>query len=89
MEDAATAEISRAQVWQWLKHGAHLKDGRVVDRAMCEKMIADDLAQQRAVLGEAFSRNKFEDAAKLFSELIFAGDFPEFLTLPAYERVTA
>jgi malate synthase len=89
MEDAATAEISRAQVWQWLKHGAHLKDGRVVDRALCEKMIAADLAQQRTVLGEGFSRSKFEDAAQLFAELVFAEEFPEFLTLPAYDRVTA
>jgi malate synthase len=89
MEDAATAEISRAQVWQWLRHGARLKDGRVVDRALCEKMIADDLAQQRATLGDAFARSKFEDAAKLFADLIFAEEFPEFLTLPAYERVTA
>jgi malate synthase len=88
MEDAATAEISRAQVWQWLKHGARLMDGRVVDRALCEKMIADDLAHQRAALGEAFSRSKFEEASRLFADLVFADDFPEFLTLPAYERVT-
>jgi malate synthase len=89
MEDAATAEISRAQVWQWLRHGARLKDGRVVDPVLCEKMIADDLAQQRAALGDAFARSRFEDAAKLFADLIFAEEFPEFLTLPAYERVTA
>jgi malate synthase len=89
MEDAATAEISRAQVWQWLKHGARLKDGRPIDRALCEKMIAADLAQQRTALGDAFGRSKFEDAAQLFAELVFAEEFPEFLTLPAYERVTA
>jgi malate synthase len=89
MEDAATAEISRAQVWQWLKHRARLKDGPVVDRALCERTIAADLAKQRAALGAAWSRSRFEDAAKLFADLIFAEDFPEFLTLPAYERVTA
>jgi malate synthase len=89
MEDAATAEISRAQVWQWLKHGARLKDGRTVDRALCEAIIAGDLARQRALMGEAFSRGKFEQAATLFADLIFADEFPEFLTLPAYERVTA
>jgi malate synthase len=89
MEDAATAEISRAQVWQWLKHGAHLKDGRAVDRALCEKLIADDLTRQRAALGEAFGRSRFEEAAKLFADLVFAAEFPEFLTLPAYDRVTA
>jgi malate synthase len=88
MEDAATAEISRAQVWQWLKHGAHLRDGRVVDRALCERTIAADLAKQRAALGDGFARSKFEDAARLFADLIFAEEFPEFLTLPAYERVT-
>jgi malate synthase len=87
MEDAATAEISRAQVWQWLRHGARLKDGRTVDRALCEKLIASELAKQRAALGDAFPRSKFEDAAKLFAELVFAEEFPEFLTLPAYERL--
>jgi malate synthase len=89
MEDAATAEISRAQVWQWLRHGAKLKDGRAVNRALCEKMIADELAKQRTALAEAFRRSKFEEAAELFADLIFAEEFPEFLTLPAYERVTA
>ncbi|HJT14964.1 MAG TPA: malate synthase A, partial [Dongiaceae bacterium] len=89
MEDAATAEISRAQVWQWLKHGARLKDGRVVDRALCDKMIAADLAQQRSALGDGFARSKFEDAANLFADLIYAEDFPEFLTLPAYELITS
>ncbi|HJR22625.1 MAG TPA: malate synthase A [Dongiaceae bacterium] len=89
MEDAATAEISRAQVWQWLKHGARLKDGRVVDRALCDKMIAADLVQQRSALGDAFTRSKFEAAAKLFADLIHAKDFPEFLTLPAYELIAS
>jgi len=89
MEDAATAEISRAQVWQWLKQGARLTNGRTVDRALCKTMIAATLAKQRDTLGEAsFSRSKFEDAAKLFADLIFAAGFPEFLTLPAYERLT-
>ncbi len=89
MEDAATAEISRAQVWQWLRHGVRLKDGRLVDRALCETMIAGELARQRTALGEGFARSKFEEAAQLFADLIFAEEFPEFLTLPAYERVTA
>jgi malate synthase len=89
MEDAATAEISRAQVWQWVRHGARLKDGRTVDRSLCEQLIAEGLDQQRAALGDAFTRSKFEDAARLFAELVFAEDFPEFLTLPAYDRVTA
>jgi malate synthase len=88
MEDAATAEISRAQVWQWLRHGATLSDGRVVDRALCEAMIAAALAGQQAAMGDAsFGRSKFAEAGALFAELIFAPDFAEFLTLPAYERI--
>ncbi|HEV8391367.1 MAG TPA: malate synthase A, partial [Dongiaceae bacterium] len=87
MEDAATAEISRAQVWQWLKHGARLKDGRRVERSLCEAIIAGDLTKQRALMGQAYARSRFEEAAKLFADLIFADEFPEFLTLPAYERI--
>jgi malate synthase len=90
MEDAATAEISRAQVWQWLKHGAHLADGRRVDRLMCESIIDDLRLKQRAATGDgAFAAGTFDSAAKLFEDLIFAEDFPEFLTLPAYELIAA
>jgi malate synthase len=87
MEDAATAEISRAQVWQWVRHGAKLKDGRTIDRKLCEQMIADALARQRAAMGDAYGRSKFAEAGALFTELIFAEAFPDFLTLPAYDRI--
>ncbi len=90
MEDAATAEISRAQVWQWLKHGAHLKDGRLVDRQLCESIIDDLRSKQRAASGDgAFASGSFDSAAKLFEDLIFAEEFPEFLTLPAYELIAS
>jgi malate synthase len=90
MEDAATAEISRAQVWQWLKHGAHLKDGRRIDRHLCESVIDDLRLKQRAATGDgAFAAGTFDSAAKLFEDLIFAEDFPEFLTLPAYELIAS
>jgi malate synthase len=88
MEDAATAEISRAQVWQWLKHGAHLKDGRHIDRQMCESIIDDLRSRQPGSTGDgAHAAGTFDSAAKLFEDLIFAEDFPEFLTLPAYELI--
>ena len=88
MEDAATAEISRAQVWQWVRHGATLKDGRIIDRKLCETMIADVLIQQKAEMGDAaFAQSKFAEAAELFADLVFAETFPDFLTLPAYERI--
>ncbi len=83
MEDAATAEISRAQVWQWLKHGARLVDGQTVDRALVERIIGEE--RDRA--GAKAASHRFDDAAALFGRLVTAGDFVEFLTLPAYEMV--
>jgi len=88
MEDAATAEISRTQVWQWLKHGARLDDGRAIDRPLVERVIAEELAAWRARVGDArYAAGRFEEAGRLFAELVFTDDFVEFLTLPAYERV--
>jgi malate synthase len=85
MEDAATAEISRAQIWQW-KHGARLDDGRTVDLALCRTILAEELAKLR---GASHGGDRYEDATALFEELMAAPVFPEFLTLPAYERITA
>jgi len=90
MEDAATAEISRAQVWQWIRHGAELEDGRTIDAALCRAVLDEELAKLREATGdEAYLGDRYEDAAKLFRELIEAPVFPEFLTLPAYELITA
>jgi malate synthase len=90
MEDAATAEISRAQVWQWIRHGAKLEDGRKIDAALCRAVLDEELAKLRETVGEeAYRRGRYEDAAKLFRELIEAPTFTEFLTIPAYEILTA
>jgi len=86
MEDAATAEISRAQVWQWIRHGARLEDGRVIDTALYRAVLDEELAKLRET---AAGGSRYEDAAKLFRELIEAPTFPEFLTLPAYDMITA
>jgi malate synthase len=86
MEDAATAEISRAQVWQWLRHGAKLADGRTVDAALCRAIVVEVLARARAQLGDAaYAAGRHKDAARLFGHLIEARQFEEFLTLPAYD----
>ncbi|MGA7866990.1 MAG: malate synthase A [Stellaceae bacterium] len=85
MEDAATAEISRAQVWQWIRHRAHLDDGRAIDRALCLKLLDEELAKLRASNGDRVH----VEAAELFARLIEAPVFPEFLTVPAYEMITA
>ena len=85
MEDAATAEISRAQVWQWLRHGAQLDDGRVIDRALFDQTMSEETAGLQQELGEErFTGGRFEEAIALFADLSTAEDFEEFLTLPAY-----
>lgn len=89
MEDAATAEISRAQVWQWLKHGARFSDdGRVIDAALVEKLLREEMDSIKAKIGdEAYAKGKYDEAADLFLATCTPPDFVEFLTLPAYERV--
>ncbi|MGH7520563.1 MAG: malate synthase A [Gemmatimonadales bacterium] len=81
MEDAATAEISRSQVWQWIRHGAHLSNGRAVTQALVESIIAEEMDAKQLTGG------KFELAARLFNQLMTGADFPEFLTLVAYEHL--
>jgi malate synthase len=88
MEDAATAEISRTQVWQWLRHGARLADGRTIDLALVRATLADELAKRRAELGpERWSASRFELAARIFGDLISAPELADFLTLAAYEHL--
>jgi malate synthase len=90
MEDAATAEISRAQLWQWIHHKAHLNDGRMVTPELCLKVIDEELATFRQSAGEEqFRAGRYDEAANLLRELIESGRFVEFLTLPAYDRLNA
>ncbi|WP_293856709.1 malate synthase A [uncultured Alsobacter sp.] len=86
MEDAATAEISRAQIWQWLYHGATLSDGRVVTPELFREVMADEMAKVREAIGpELYDKGRFGEATALFAEMSLAKDFAEFLTLPAYK----
>jgi malate synthase len=86
MEDAATAEISRAQVWQWLSHGALLSNGTAMTPAFFNRILDDELARIRREVGEArFLAGKFQTARDLFARLSTAPEFEEFLTLPAYD----
>ena len=89
MEDAATAEISRAQVWQWIHHQAPLDDGSVVDAKRFERTVSDEMKRiEQEVGGARFASGKFNEACDLFVRLSLAPRFEEFLTLPAYEIVT-
>jgi len=88
IKDAATAEISRSQVWQWIRSPkGKLDDGRKVTKEMVALMIPEEMAKIRALLGDAFAAGKYEDAAKIFADLVNNDTFVEFLTLPAYERI--
>jgi malate synthase len=88
MEDAATAEISRAQVWQWLYHRARLADGREVTPDLFQAILADEMAKVRQAVGPTtYDAGRFEDAIELFTEMSLALDFEEFLTVPAYRLI--
>jgi len=88
MEDAATAEISRAQVWQWLHHGARLSDGRAVTKQLVTQTINQELAGQKERFGaERFDSGKFGLAAQLFEQMMTGGEFPDFMTLVAYNHI--
>ncbi len=88
MEDAATAEISRAQLWQWIHHKAHLSDGRAITPELCLQIIDEELAKFRQAVGEEqFRAGRYTEAAKLVRDLIQSGKFIEFLTLPAYDQL--
>jgi malate synthase len=78
MEDAATAEISRTQVWQWLRHGAKLNDGRKITPEMVREIVASMLQRP------AWAGGKYRQAAELFEQLSLSSDLKEFLTLEAY-----
>lgn len=88
MEDAATAEISRSQIWQWIKNKAHLDDGRLIDADLYKEILPSEIEKIKAYVGEKnFEQGEFKEAIALFEELILTEDFIDFLTLPAYEKI--
>ncbi|MBL0210855.1 MAG: malate synthase A [Holophagaceae bacterium] len=90
MEDAATAEISRAQVWQWLHHRVLLTDGRIVDRPRLAQIIVEEMARLRAELGDSrFTGSCFAEARLLFESLCTDAVLQDFLTIPAYGNLLA
>ena len=87
MEDAATAEISRSQVWQWLYNDITLDDGPEVTPGLVEQIIGEELATIREQAGPAFDAARYDQAVALFKEVALADDYADFLTIPAYERM--
>ncbi|GAB1064290.1 MAG: hypothetical protein SAqMacA_21030 [Shewanella algae] len=89
MEDAATAEISRASIWQWIQHGQKLSNGKPVTKALFSAMLKEELANVREELGsERFDNGQFKQAASLLEEITTADELVTFLTLPGYELLT-
>ena len=91
MEDAATAEISRAQIWHWIRSPLGvLDDGRKVTRELFQELVPQELAKVRQILGEQqYAAGEYEEAARMFEKLTLDEDFVDFLTLPAYDYITA
>ncbi|HET6697996.1 MAG TPA: malate synthase A [Nocardioidaceae bacterium] len=88
MEDAATAEISRSQVWQWLHNDVQLSNGHTVTRELVEQLIDEEMATIKDRVGEeAFASGRWNDARDTFAEMALSDEYADFLTLPAYERM--
>lgn len=86
MEDAATAEISRANIWQWIHHGVKLDDGQTFNKELFHTWLYQELDTIKQEVGEArYAAGRFEQTADLFYKLSTAEEFATFLTLPSYE----
>jgi malate synthase len=88
MEDAATAEISRSQVWQWIHHRARMREGAEVSADVVRRIEEEELAALRSSLGEeVYARGRYQEAREIFDRVALGENFEDFLTLPAYERL--
>jgi malate synthase len=88
MEDAATAEISRSQIWQWIRHGATLEDGRRITRELVRTILDEEMARIRGEVGdEVWEKGRPDQTREVFELVALADEFPEFLTIPAYARL--
>jgi malate synthase len=88
MEDAATAEISRAQIWQWIKYGVELDGGATATADFFERALDEEMKVVRREVGaKNYGRGRFPEAIKLFRDLSLSDEFVPFLTLPAYELI--
>jgi malate synthase len=88
MEDAATAEISRSQVWQWVHHRAGLHEGGEVTPQLVREIVEEELASLRKALGpELYAHGRFQEAREIFERVALRDEFEDFLTLPAYEHI--
>jgi malate synthase len=86
MEDAATAEISRAQIWQWIKYGVELDNGEHATPELFQRAMQEEMQRVKWEIGpKAYDSGRFPEAIKLFTDLSLAEEFDDFLTIPAYK----
>ena len=90
MEDAATAEISRAQIWQWIKYGAELDGGIEVTPKFFERALEEEMERVKDEVGaDAYADGRFAEAIELFRDISLAPRFVAFLTIPAYRLIAS
>jgi malate synthase len=89
MEDAATAEISRSQIWQWVHNGSTLEDGTQITEELVREIVRQEQEAIRAELGDAYADSAFDTAFRVLEQVSLADDYVDFLTLPAYEATSA
>ena len=90
MEDAATAEISRAQIWQWIHNRVKLDDGREVTRELCQSLMDEESAKFKAEIGDDPQRQaNLTRAVQIFGDISLQDEFPTFLTVPVYANYVA
>jgi malate synthase len=88
MEDAATAEISRSQVWQWIHHGVSLAEGSRVTAELVRDVERDELAKIKSAVGDDFfAKGRYDEAREIFDEVALSREFKDFLTIPAYAHI--
>jgi malate synthase len=89
MEDAATAEISRSQIWQWVHTGARTNDGRLITPELVRAIADEEMRTIAEMVGpDRFTSGRFDEARAIFEEVALSDDFEEFLTIPAYQQLT-
>ena len=88
MEDAATAEISRAQIWQWIHHKRGVTDdGEIINEGLVRSLLDDELAKIKAALGDSYKDTRFSEAAELIARIVTDKQLADFLTLEAYSLI--
>ena len=87
MEDAATAEISRSQIWQWVRHSAKTKEGRTITPDYVSSILNDEVSKIRKGMGEKYSKSQFESAKTLLAGTILGKEYADFLTSLCYDNI--